>query len=154
LGGKFNPYLDDIPFDYIGQGDQSISKILLALDRQTEFSDLILIEEPENHLSFVNMSKLINKIKVKCEGKQILISTHSTYVANKLGLENLVLFGPCQKIMKLTTLPEDTQEYFKRLPGYDTLRFILSDKVILVEGPSDELFVQKHIENKMIISCL
>jgi predicted ATP-dependent endonuclease of OLD family len=137
------PYLDDIPFDYIGQGDQSISKILLALDRQTEFSDLILIEEPENHLSFVNMSKLINKIKVKCEGKQILISTHSTYVANKLGLENLVLFGPCQKIMKLTTLPEDTQEYFKRLPGYDTLRFILSDKVILVEGPSDELFVQK-----------
>ena len=25
------PYLDDIPFDYIGQGDQSISKILLAL---------------------------------------------------------------------------------------------------------------------------
>ena len=89
------------------------------------------------------MSKLIKKIKAKCEGKQILISTHNTYVANKLGLENLVLLGPDHKITKLTTLPEDTQGYFKKLPGYDTLRFILSDKAILVEGPSDELFVQK-----------
>ena len=53
--------------------------------------------------------------------------------------------------MKLTTLPEDTQEYFKRLPGYDTLRFILSDKVILVEGPSDELFVQKAYRKQMIM---
>lgn len=140
---NLTPYLDEIPFDYTGKGDQSISKMLLALDRQTEFSDLILIEEPENHLSFANMSKLIKKIKAKCEGKQILISTHNTYVANKLGLENLVLLGPDHKITKLTSLPEDTQEYFKKLPGYDTLRFILSDKVILVEGPSDELFVQK-----------
>ena len=30
-----------------------------------------------------------------------------------------------------------------KLPGYDTLRLILSPKCILVEGPSDELIVQK-----------
>lgn len=31
----------------------------------------------------------------------------------------------------------------KRLPGYDTLRVALSRKVVLVEGPSDELVLKK-----------
>jgi putative ATP-dependent endonuclease of the OLD family len=30
-----------------------------------------------------------------------------------------------------------------KLPGYDTLRLILADRAVLVEGPSDELIVQK-----------
>ena len=33
--------------------------------------------------------------------------------------------------------------YFKKLPGYDTLRLVLAKRVILVEGPSDELVVQR-----------
>lgn len=143
---NLTPYLDEIPFEFTGKGDQSISKMLLAIERQGEYSDIILIEEPENHLSFSNMSRLINKIKEKCEGKQILITTHSTYVANKLGLENLILLGPDHESTKLNELPDDTQGYFKKLPGYDTLRFILAKKAILVEGPSDELFLQKSYQ--------
>ena len=34
-------------------------------------------------------------------------------------------------------------KYFERLAGFDTLRLILCRKAILVEGPSDELVVQK-----------
>lgn len=143
---NLTPYLDEIPFEFAGKGDQSISKMLLAIERQGDYSDIILIEEPENHLSFSNMSKLINKIKEKCEGKQILITTHSTYVANKLGLESLILLGSGHKSTKLNDLPEDTQGYFKKLSGYDTLRFILAKKAILVEGPSDELFIQRSYQ--------
>lgn len=40
-------------------------------------------------------------------------------------------------------LPPSTRDYFMRLPGHDTLRMSLAKKVILVEGPSDELIVQK-----------
>ena len=43
----------------------------------------------------------------------------------------------------LKNLPVDTQSYFKRLLGYDTLRLILARKVILVEGPSDESVIQR-----------
>ena len=35
-----------------------------------------------------------------------------------------------------------------KLSGYDTLRLILADKAILVEGPSDELVVQKAYKQK------
>lgn len=40
-------------------------------------------------------------------------------------------------------LPDDTKKYFVKLPGYDTLRFILATKVVLVEGPTDDLIIQR-----------
>jgi len=45
-------------------------------------------------------------------------------------------------------LSPDTAAYFKRLPGHDTLRLILARCTILVEGPSDELIVQKAFRQK------
>jgi predicted ATP-dependent endonuclease of OLD family len=141
------PHLDSLPFHFSGKGEQSALKIMLALERKAKDSNLILIEEPENHLSFSSMNKLISKISEKCLDKQIIITTHSTYVLNKLGLENLILLNE-NKIAKLTLLNIDTQDYFKKLSGYDTLRLVLAKKAILVEGPSDELIIQKAYFDK------
>ncbi|MFB4472920.1 ATP-dependent endonuclease [Oceanobacillus caeni] len=135
-------YLDNIPFDFIGKGEQNSVKMKLSLESNSEEAQVILIEEPENHLSHSNMYKLINQISEKCEGKQLIITTHSTYVLNKLGLDKVVLMNNGNH-MTLRDLNEDTYAYFKKLPGYDTLRLLLADKAILVEGPSDELIVQK-----------
>ena len=136
------PNLDDLPFQLIGKGEQNALKIMLALERKAGESNIILIEEPENHLSFSSMNILVSKIRDKCEGKQIIITTHSAYVLNKLGLELLILLYD-NKTTTLKSLPDDTQNYFKKLSGYDTLRLVLAKKTILVEGPSDELIVQK-----------
>ncbi len=141
-------YLDEVPFNYLGQGEQNSIKMRLALETQAQDSSVILIEEPENHLSFSNMNKLIEGISSKCNGKQLILTTHSTYVVNKLGLENLILFNKNKKTMELSALKEDTQKYFKKLPGYDTLRMLLSENPILCEGPSDELIIQKAYINK------
>lgn len=136
-------YIDEIPFQYSGKGEQNIIKMLLALDKNISKTDVILIEEPENHLSFSTMNALIEKMAEKCKEKQIIITTHSTFVLNKLGLDNLILWGEDKKTMSLKELKPDTQDYFKKLAGYDTLRLVLSKKAILVEGPSDELIIQK-----------
>jgi len=136
------PHLDELPFHLVGKGEQSALKVLLALDRKDEGSHVVLIEEPENHLSFSSMSKLISAIQKKCVGKQIVIATHSAYVLNKLGIEKVILLNEGQTF-SLTKLPPDTQSYFRKLSGYDTLRLILAKRAILVEGPSDELVVQK-----------
>lgn len=137
-------YLDEIPFQNIGKGNQNILKMLLALGKKkTKNSDVILIEEPENHLSFSTMNLLIDLIADKCREKQLIITTHSAFVLNKLGIEKVILLGRNKQASSLKALPPDTQRYFKKLPGYDTLRLILAKKSILVEGPSDELFIQK-----------
>jgi len=134
---------NNIPFDQIGKGEQCIVKTNLALaNKKTEESNLILIEEPENHLSHTKLNSLVKQIKEKGEGKQIIITTHSSFVANKLGLENLILIDNKQTKF-FSGLPEDTYKYFKKLAGYNTLRLILCKKAVLVEGPSDELVFQK-----------
>lgn len=136
------PHLDDLPFHFIGKGEQSTLKILLALNKKVEDAHIVLVEEPENHLSFPNLGKLVKKISDKCVGKQVFITTHSSYVLNKLGLENLVLLSPAAGV-RLDSLPSDTQNYFRKLSGYDTLRVVLARRSLLVEGPSDELVVQR-----------
>lgn len=136
------PHLDELPFHLSGKGEQNSLKIMLALERRVGNTSIILIEEPENHLSFSSMNKLLQKIKDKCDGKQLIIATHSSFVLNKLGLDKLILIHNGQHTT-LENLPLDTQDYFKKLSGYDTLRVVLAKKAILVEGPSDELIVQR-----------
>lgn len=136
-------YLDDIPFHHIGKGEQCIIKTNLALShKKTKEANVILVEEPENHLSHSKLNGLIKLLGQGAVDKQIIISTHSSFVANKLGLTNLILLNN-QTITRLTDLSKETFSFFERLAGYDTLRLLLCKKAILVEGDSDELIVQR-----------
>lgn len=138
-----NTYIDDIPFTQIGQGEKSIIKTNLALSTLRENIDnVVLIEEPENHLSHSNLNGLLKTIEENNSNIQVIVTTHSSFVANKLGLQNLLFINE-RKVSYFNKIEEDTQKYFKKLSGYETLRLILSNKAILVEGPSDELIVQK-----------
>ena len=140
-------HVDGQPFEYSGRGEQSTIKAMLALRNKTKNSGIVLFEEPENNLSYSSMRSLMNRVEQKLDSKQLFISTHSSYVLNKLGLNNLHLFSNAG-VKSLSDLPEDTYKYFKSIPGYDTLRVLLAKAVILVEGPSDELIVQRACFDK------
>jgi predicted ATP-dependent endonuclease of OLD family len=132
--------LDDVPLTLVGKGEQNSVKIKLAMESSAE-CHLILIEEPENHLSFSNLNTLISRLAERRGNRQLVVTTHSSFVLNKLGVESLILFNR-DASTGLKSLSSETQDYFMRLPGHDTLRLILAKKSILVEGPSDELIVQ------------
>lgn len=134
------PHLDDVPLTLVGKGEQNSIKIKLAMESSAD-SHLILIEEAENHLSFSNLNALIGYIAERRGTRQLVITTHSSFVLNKLGVESVVLFNRGSAIT-LKELTPGTHDYFMRLPGHDTLRLILANRTILVEGPSDELVVQ------------
>jgi len=133
-------YLDDVPFNYIGGGEQCLVKTKLALNhKKAQEASIILLEEPENHLSHSKLNKFIKHIKTSHNEKQIVVSTHSSFVANKLGLRSLILLNTDQATnerskIRLTDLDEETKNYFERLAGYDTLRTILCRKAILVRN--------------------
>jgi len=140
---SFLTCVEDIPFHHIGKGAQAVIKTKLALEhKKSKEANIILLEEPENHLSHSKLNQLIKDIHDKCKEKQILISTHNSFVANKLGLDNLILIND-KASFRLTSLSKETQRFFERIPGYDTLRLILCKKAILVEGDCDELLVQR-----------
>lgn len=134
-------YIDLIPFQYIGKGEQCVIKTKLALSaKKNAEATAILLEEPENHLSHARLNELIADLTDQHGQKQIIISTHSSFVANKLGLDHLIVL----RDSKVVRIPElDASDFFKKLAGYDTLRLALARKAILVEGDSDELIVQR-----------
>lgn len=132
-----------IPFSYIGKGSQCILKTELSLLSDThEKAGIILIEEPECHLSHTNLHQLIHHIEKKSSGKQIIISTHSSYVTNRLGLSRVIMLTNKRK-KRLNELSSETANFFRKLSTYDTLRYILCSKAILVEGPCDALIVER-----------
>jgi len=143
-----SPHVDDVPFSMAGQGQQASIKISLAMKRHSEQASIVMIEEPENHLSHTSLSTLLSRIEsLAGEQQQLFISTHSTYVLNRLGLDQLLLINR-GVASSITQLSKETVSYFQRLPGYDTLRMVLADKVVLVEGPSDEIVFERFFKDK------
>ncbi|MDD0967736.1 MULTISPECIES: ATP-dependent nuclease [Pseudomonas] len=133
--------VDEVPFHLIGKGEQSNVQIKLAIHNKSKDIDLVMMEEPENHLSHMSLIKLVTYIEEQRADKQLFITTHSSYVLNKLSIDKICLLH--NGYQRLDKLAPDVVKTLRRLPGYDTLRVALSQKVVLVEGPSDELILKK-----------
>lgn len=135
------PHLDEIPMPLVGKGEQNSVKIKLAIDT-AEPTNVILVEEPENHLSHGNLGRVLAAIQEAAKDRQVIVTSHSSFVINKLGVDAVLLLAK-SSFLRLSGLSPETRDYFMKLPGHDTLRLILANRCILVEGPSDELVVQK-----------
>lgn len=136
------PQVANIPFAMSGQGQQAAVKVALALNRSTETTAFALIEEPENHLSHTNLTRLVGRISALAGDRQVFVTTHSSYVLNRLGINSLILLHLGGSAV-FNQLPADTVDYFKKLSGYDTLRLVLGGRIVLVEGPSDEILLTR-----------
>lgn len=138
--------VNDVPFHFIGKGEQSNVQIKLAIQNKAHDIDLVMMEEPENHLSHTNLNKLVHYIETQRDEKQLFLTTHSSYVLNKLSIDKICLVQ--SGYQRLHMLDAKVVKTLKRLPGYDTLRVALSRNVILVEGPSDELVLKKIYQRR------
>ena len=145
--GVVTPQVDEVPFSMSGQGQQSTIKISLAMNRHAGRAKFVTVEEPENHLTHTSLVTLLSRIEsLAGEQQQLFITTHSSFVLNRLGLDALLLMGN-DVTAKLSTLGPETVNYFKKLPGYDTLRIVLANKIVLVEGPSDEIVFERVFQD-------
>lgn len=147
--GGVVPHIGDVPFAMAGQGQQASLKVALAMSRTAGTSTYVLVEEPENHLSHTSLTRLLGRLEeLAKDDQQLFITTHSSYVLNRLGLDRLLLLRD-GRAARLTTLGDDTVAYFRKLPGYDTLRLVLAERLVLVEGPSDALFLERAIRRRL-----
>jgi putative ATP-dependent endonuclease of OLD family len=143
---SITPHVADVPFSMAGLGQQAAVKVALAMDRS--IARVVLIEEPENHLSYTSLGTLVGNIgTLKKDDQQVFIATHSSFVLNRLGLDALLLVGR-DTVHHVSSIDANTVKYFQRLPGYDTLRLVLARRVVLVEGPSDEIVFERFYKDK------
>lgn len=133
---------DDIPIESKGKGKQCIIKTEFALQKGKQALDVVLLEEPENHLSHVNMRKLIDHI-AESEKNQLFIATHSNLICTRLDLRKAITLnaGIASPVI-LKDLPSDTAKFFIKAPDNNILEFALSKKVILVEGDAEFILLE------------
>lgn len=135
---------DGVGIDNKGTGRQVFVKTDFAIERAGDNIDVVLIEEPENHLSHVNLRKLIRRIAATQKG-QLFIATHNSLISTRLELKNLLIIhvnGDEYPIM-LKNLSDDTAKYFMKAPPASVVEYALSRKTILVEGPSEYMLLEK-----------
>jgi putative ATP-dependent endonuclease of OLD family len=143
----------EIPIDSKGKGRQCFIKTEFALRREGDL-EVLLLEEPENHLSHVLMHKLIKRIGAS-EKKQLFIATHSSFIATRLDLKKVLILSvenPAQPA-SLKGLSRETADFFMKAPDNNLLELALCKRAILVEGDAEFILLDALYKNSAKGAC-
>lgn len=133
---------NNVAIENKGTGRQCFIKTQLALNTSVNDIDVVLIEEPETHLSYLNMLKLIELIKGS-QNRQLFISTHSDLISTRINLKKCILLNSSGTTpTSLSGISDDTAKFFMKAPDNNMLQFVLSNKVILVEGDAEFILME------------
>lgn len=135
-----------------GLGQRNIIFIILFFQHfksnKSSFN-LSFIEEPESHLSTNNLNLVIDYVKksVAISGNlfQTIISSHSPQVINKLEFENVIAFSG-NKAVSFSDVDSALVKYLSKRPNFDILKLLFSNRVILVEGTTEEMFINTILD--------
>jgi putative ATP-dependent endonuclease of OLD family len=139
---------DEIPIERKGKGRQCFIKTEFALLDREHTLDVLLLEEPENHLSPVHMKKLIERIRAS-KKKQLFIATHSSFIATRLNLKKILILSEEKptKPATLKDLSKETSEFFMKAPDNNVLELVLCKKAMLVEGDAEFILIDALYKN-------
>ena len=144
-----------------GSGMENLIKTKIALKKENNV-DVVLIEEPETHLSISNLQKMLSEIEAEKENSQMIITTHNNLIASRLRLNNILWIGK-EEVKQFKDLERKVSDFFAKADDNSFLHLLLSEKVFLVEGAAEYMLLpwmyEKKIGRKMeddglaIISC-
>lgn len=130
---------NSIALENRGSGMESIIKTQMAIDRKSGL-DVIAMEEPENHLCFSNLNRMLSNISKQQNSTQIIVTTHSSLIASRLNLKN-VLWITGGKVQSLNNVDDEVADFFVKADNNSFLQLLLSKKAFLVEGATEFLLV-------------
>ena len=85
----------------------------------------------------------LNNVIIETSDKQIFIATHNDLISARLDLRKTILLNSNSTTpMQLKDIPKETANYFMKAPDNYILQFILSKKVILVEGDAEYILME------------
>lgn len=134
---------DGVAIENRGKGRQCIIKTEFALAQSSSGLSFALLEEPENHLSHLSMRKLVQTVK-NMSNCQLFIATHNNLICNRLDLRNAILLNAqSSNCVSLNNLSESTAGFFIKAPDNNILEYVMSGKVILVEGDAEFMLIKE-----------
>ena len=134
-----------------GLGERNLIYLFLLFAHykvSDKYFNLCCIEEPESHLCVKNRKLAIDYITKSTDNSnsllQTIITTHNTNVINKLKLNNLIVFSG-DRAINITDINDDLSNYLRKRPNFDILKLLFAKNIILVEGPTEEMFINSWL---------
>lgn len=122
-----------------GSGMENLIKTKIALEKENNV-DVILIEEPETHLSISNLKKMLGEIESEKENSQMIVTTHNNLIASGLRLNNILWIGE-DSVKNLNDLDPTVVDFFSKADDNSFLELLLSEKVFIVEGAAEYILL-------------
>ena len=89
---------------------ESLIKTEIALEKANGI-DVILMEEPENHLSFTTLRKMLSEISIRQKESQIIVVTHNNLIASRLNLNNVIWITE-NRVKSLSNIDKNVADFF------------------------------------------
>lgn len=118
---------------------------LLSKEEEEKKINLFLIEEPENHLHRSMQIALSHILFLDDKYQYLFMTTHSPYVLTEMDQVNLVRIYNADKISSKSVLyiVPDRFKSQRKMLNRGLVEAIFADKVLLVEGPSENVLFGK-----------
>ncbi|EPZ1677816.1 ATP-dependent nuclease [Yersinia enterocolitica] len=137
-----------------GLGQRNLVYILILFAYYKSCSDtfnLCCIEEPEAHLSINNLRLVRDFIEKSTDNSsslvQTIISTHNPSIINKLKISNVLAFTG-EKAINLSNASQGLVDYLRKRPNFDILKLLFANRVILVEGTTEEMLINTFLSKE------
>ena len=141
-----------------GLGQRNLIYILILFAYYKSCGDTFnfcCIEEPEAHLSVNNLRLVRDFIEKSASNSgslvQTIISTHNPSIINKLKISNVLAFTG-EKAINLSDTPTKLVDYLRKRPNFDILKLLFANKVILVEGPTEEMLINTYLSKQTTLN--
>ena len=141
-------FSDSFTLDEISAGSQQILILLTAIILAKDRSDIILVEEPEQHLHPEAEQRVYDLLEeISLNGTQVFVTTHSDMFINESGTEDIIsVYRNRANTTELDIVEGPEIDDTLAMLGYEKSDVYHSNAVIFVEAQSDKVVFDQLAE--------
>lgn len=138
------------PFYLFSSGEKGTIQLIFAIFGRDLKDGVMVIDEPEAHIHPQMQQKILDIIKKAINelGMQFIVATHSPIFVNKDTVESVYRFYKNNNFTKVVRnqVTQSEKDLIQILNYTNSSKIFFVDKVVLVEGVSDEYFFRFYFD--------